>query len=68
MDINELAILASTSFVIGFSGALVPGPLFVVTVMESTKRGYIAGPLIVIGHAITEALNSCDILTLKKKS
>ena len=43
-----------TSFLIGFSGALVPGPVLTVTVKEAGQRGARAGPLIVLGHGITE--------------
>jgi threonine/homoserine/homoserine lactone efflux protein len=56
MAVNQLVFLAVSSFIVGFSGALVPGPVFVATVVESTKRGYVAGPLIVIGHAAAEAI------------
>ncbi len=42
------------SFGIAFSGALMPGPLLTVTVSESARRGWIAGPLIVLGHSILE--------------
>ncbi len=38
------------------SGAVVPGPVFAITVSESLKRGYVAGPLIVAGHLLLEAL------------
>ena len=31
-----------------------PGPVLTITISESTKRGFIAGPLIVLGHAILE--------------
>lgn len=42
------------SFLIGFSGALVPGPTLTVTVREAARRGPWAGPLIVLGHGIIE--------------
>ncbi len=54
--VEQLALLATTSFITGFSGALVPGPVFIATVVESTRRGYSAGPLIVLGHIIAEAV------------
>ena len=36
------------------SGALVPGPMITVTISDSLKRGFVAGPLVVIGHYIAE--------------
>lgn len=50
----SLVLIAFSSFIIALSGALVPGPLFTITVAESAKRGFIAGPLIIIGHGILE--------------
>lgn len=47
-------MLAASSFMIGFSGALMPGPMFLVTVVQSIRRGYTIGPLIVVGHAFLE--------------
>lgn len=43
-----------TSFVIALSGALMPGPVLTVTISESSRRGFWAGPLIIVGHAILE--------------
>jgi threonine/homoserine/homoserine lactone efflux protein len=43
-----------TSFGIGLSGALMPGPVLTVTIAEATRRGFWAGPLIVLGHGIIE--------------
>jgi len=37
-------------------GAIVPGPVFVITVSESLKRGRMAGPLVALGHLIVEAV------------
>lgn len=54
LNIEELVFLASASFIIGFSGAIVPGPMFVATVVWSTRKGHIAGPLVVLGHVIAE--------------
>lgn len=33
---------------------MMPGPVLTVTVSETTRRGFSAGPLIVLGHAILE--------------
>lgn len=51
----SILMIAVSSFVIALSGALVPGPLFTITIGESVKRGFTAGPLIIFGHAILEA-------------
>jgi len=48
-----LAIFLS-SFGIGLSGAMMPGPLLSVAVAESYKKGFWAGPVLVVGHAIPE--------------
>jgi threonine/homoserine/homoserine lactone efflux protein len=53
MLMNLFAIFAS-SFVIALSGALMPGPLLTATISESSKRGFITGPLMIAGHAILE--------------
>ncbi len=43
-----------SSFVIALSGAMMPGPLLTATISESSQRGFIAGPLLIIGHGILE--------------
>ena len=48
------ATIFVTSFVVALSGALMPGPLFTVTVSESSRRGAGAGPLLILGHGILE--------------
>jgi len=45
-----------TSFVVAFSGAIMPGPMLTATIAESSKRGIKAGPLIVLGHGILEII------------
>jgi threonine/homoserine/homoserine lactone efflux protein len=54
MTLWVLAGLASTSFLVALSGALMPGPLLTVTVGEAARRGFWAGPLIMVGHALLE--------------
>ena len=46
--------LFSIGFVIGLTGAMAPGPLLTLTIGESAKRGGVAGPLVVLGHAMLE--------------
>jgi len=43
-----------SSFIIAFSGAMMPGPLLTVTISESSKKGFIAGPLLILGHGFLE--------------
>lgn len=50
----ELAAIFCTSFTVALSGALMPGPLLTVTISESAKRGFLAGPLLMTGHALLE--------------
>ena len=45
-----------TSFVVAFSGAIMPGPLLSVTISESPRRGYMTGPLLIAGHGLLEAV------------
>ena len=51
----ELFIIFVGSFLIGLSGAMMPGPMLTVTISNSTRQGYIAGPLVVLGHGILES-------------
>ena len=50
----SLFLIFTSSFIIALSGALVPGPLFTVTISESARRGFIAGPMIIFGHGLLE--------------
>jgi threonine/homoserine/homoserine lactone efflux protein len=50
----QILVIFGTALVIGFSGALVPGPLFTVAVTESARRGFFAGPRLVFGHGLIE--------------
>ena len=45
-----------TSLVVAFSGAMMPGPLLTVTISEATRKGPLAGVLLILGHAILELL------------
>jgi threonine/homoserine/homoserine lactone efflux protein len=44
-----------TAFIIGLSGAMMPGPVLVATINRSARMGFKAGPLVALGHAIIEA-------------
>lgn len=50
----NIILIFFSSFVLALSGALVPGPLFTLTVSESLRRGAKAGPLIIFGHGLLE--------------
>jgi threonine/homoserine/homoserine lactone efflux protein len=49
-----LLTIFSTSFVVAFSGAMMPGPLMTTTISESARRGPWVGPKMIAGHAILE--------------
>jgi threonine/homoserine/homoserine lactone efflux protein len=51
----ELGGIFVTAFVVGLSGAMMPGPLLAVTIGESSRRGASAGPLLIVGHMILES-------------
>lgn len=49
-------MVALSSFVIGFSGALMPGPLLGMTIDIGLKKGFKGGILIAIGHAMLDLI------------
>jgi threonine/homoserine/homoserine lactone efflux protein len=53
-DLMELLGMAIAWWVVGFSGAMMPGPVTTLIITESARRGFIAGPLITIGHVLLE--------------
>lgn len=55
-------LIFSTSFLVALSGALMPGPVLAVDIAESAKRGFWAGPLIVLGHGIVELILVAAVL------
>ena len=59
MSIGSIWIIASFSFVVALSGALVPGPLLTYTIMKTLEvrgRGSAVGALIIVGHALLESV------------
>ncbi len=52
--LHTLPSIFAGSFIIGFSGAMMPGPMLTVTVREAARKGFWSGPLVVLGHAILE--------------
>ncbi len=44
----------TTSFVIAFSGAMMPGPFMTMTIGESARSGPWVGPKMIAGHAVLE--------------
>ncbi len=56
LGFEELVVLSVTAFIVGLSGALMPGTVLVAVVLRATQKGWKAGPLTVIGHMLLEAL------------
>ena len=50
----ELFLIFFNSFVVGFSGAMMPGPLLAVGIAETPRHGWLTGPVISFGHALAE--------------
>ncbi len=50
----ELISLFLLAFGVGFSGAMMPGPLLAVGIAETPRHGWQTGPIISVGHAVAE--------------
>lgn len=50
----ETGALFVTAFIVGLSGAMLPGPFLTTAIAESMRHGFWSGPLMVLGHAILE--------------
>lgn len=51
-----LPFLFVFSFSVGFGAVVTPGPVTTAIVSESTRRGFIVGPLVTTGHSILELI------------
>ncbi len=51
-----LPVIFGVALATGFSGAVVPGSLLAVVVRESVNSGWIAGPVMMIGHGLLELI------------
>jgi len=50
----DLGWVFFNSFLVGFSGAMMPGPLLAVGISETPRHGWRTGAIISVGHAIAE--------------
>jgi threonine/homoserine/homoserine lactone efflux protein len=51
----SFAVIFFTAWMVGFSGAMAPGPISTLVVTQASRRGFWVGPLLTLGHAIAEA-------------
>lgn len=51
-----LAALFSTSLLVGYSGAMMPGPLLAVCIAEAAQRGFWTAPALLAGHGTLEVV------------
>ena len=52
----EILKYIGISFILGLSGAMMPGPVLAVTITETLKRGFMASVFIVLGHSFLELI------------
>jgi len=51
---QTLPVIFGVALATGFSGAIVPGSLLAVVVRETVRAGWVAGPVMMIGHGLLE--------------
>jgi threonine/homoserine/homoserine lactone efflux protein len=54
MSAGAIAAIFATSFLVGLTGALSPGPLTTLAIREGMRRGFWAGPALAAGHGALE--------------
>jgi threonine/homoserine/homoserine lactone efflux protein len=59
----RLPVIFAVALGTGFSGAVVPGSLLAVVVSESVRLGWLAGPVMMIGHAALELVAVVLLIT-----
>jgi threonine/homoserine/homoserine lactone efflux protein len=62
MLVIEILKALLIGFTVGLTGALVPGPMLFATIEASLKKGWIAGPELVLGHILAELVLCVFIL------
>jgi threonine/homoserine/homoserine lactone efflux protein len=65
MNLAQLWIVFSLSFVMSLSGALMPGPLFTYTIartLRAARGGWLTGPSVIAGHAALEGVLLCGLV------
>lgn len=53
--IFESLALVSIGFVVGLSGAVIPGPLLAFTLHDTSKKGRVTGHYVMMGHVLWES-------------
>lgn len=54
--ILQFLTLFSLGLVVGFGGAIIPGPLLAFTVFDTSRKKRVTGPRIILGHAVWESI------------
>ncbi|MBU0762717.1 MAG: LysE family translocator [Candidatus Altiarchaeota archaeon] len=52
----DFSILLLLGFVVGLSGAMIPGPLLVYTISKTLRSGPLTGFYVILGHALVESI------------
>jgi len=58
----EAVSLLFIGFIVGLSGAMIPGPLLAFTIADTMRKGKATGHLVIVGHALWESVVIVAIL------